>query len=175
MPNRDLPCSHQGQEHSIRPGAPPPLFLYPVPWLLPFLSPGTNDRTNTCSRCSCPDSRPHEDTNQLSSPQNIHAGGQQDAAYPPGHIIVPGLFSPVKPMENISPMRPLENIGPPWGGPVDDTCEVNVLSTPEDRRHGLLQRNQEPMKPEDAFATTMARRRRKELMKLKNVHVNYLG
>lgn len=153
MPHGDLPCSsHQGQEHSMGPTAP--LFVYPVPWLLPLLPHGTNDRSNTCSRCSCPDSRPHEDTNRLPSPQNID---QQDAHYPPGHIIVPGLFSPV---------RPLETSGPPWGCQVDDTCDVNVVSTPEDR---TSRRNQEPMKPEEVFATTMARKRRKELMKLKNV------
>ncbi|KAL8516892.1 hypothetical protein ACS0TY_015226 [Phlomoides rotata] len=149
-----------GQEHSM--GSAAPLLVYPVPWLLPLLPHGTNDRPNTSSRCSCSDSRPHEDTNnQMASPHNIP---QQDTGHPPGHLVVPGLFSPV---------RPLETSRPPWGCQVDDTCDVNVVSTPEERAHGSSQRNQEPMKPEDVFATAMARRRRKELMKLKNVRSTY--
>lgn len=199
-PQGDIPCSHQGQENSMgnaRPGTP--LFVLPVPWLLPFLTQhstlhsntGTNDRTNArqCSKCSCSETRPHEDNNQLSSNQNTKAeatnsmktmsmdsvhragltlppesGGQYTARHFTSDVIVPGLFSPV---------RPLETRGPPRSFQVDDTAGVNVVSTTKSMRHGLSQRNQEPIivprkKPEDVFAASVARRRRKELMKLKN-------
>ncbi|KAI3471839.1 hypothetical protein Pfo_028492 [Paulownia fortunei] len=82
MPHRDIPCPHQGQENSMgiaRPGTP--LFVFPVPWFLPFLThsctlhshSGTNDRKNThqCSTCSCSETLLHEDKNRLSSNQNM--------------------------------------------------------------------------------------------------------
>ncbi|XP_047976692.1 uncharacterized protein LOC125218929 isoform X2 [Salvia hispanica] len=150
------PCLHQGQELSTV----TPLFIVPVPWVLPLL--GTN--THCCGKCSCSDARMSEDNNNKScSNQNamsaeaynnpimqaMSADGDRRAHEPPAGIVVPGLFSPVRRVENLDPPRAFQ---------VGD----HVVSPHET---GLFRG-----KSEDIIVATEARRRRKELMRLKKVN-----
>ncbi|KAH6825375.1 hypothetical protein C2S53_018727 [Perilla frutescens var. hirtella] len=182
-------------EHSMGnagPGAP--LFVVPIPWLLPLLThSGTN--SHYCGKCLCSEARPSEDSNHLPSNQNMRAeaegynhmqnvcaddhidrrggmtlpldrGVQCSVRQPPGAIVVPGLFTPVRPRESLEPPRSCQE---------DDTTDIRLVSAIENMRHGLLRTNQEtiicsPKKAEDVYVATEARRRRKELMKLKNIH-----
>lgn len=168
MPPGDIPCLHQGQEHSMgnpRPGAP--LLVVPVPWLLPL-------HTHHCGKCSCSDNSNHMPSSQNMSAEaynHMHtmcadsdgragASGAQCSVRQP--IVVPGLFTPVRPRETVEPPRSCQ---------VDDIADLRLVSALESMRHGLLRTNQEPIKKaEDVFVATEARRRRKELMKLKNIH-----
>lgn len=195
MPPGDIPCVRQGQgqEHSMgnaRPGAP--LFVVPIPWLLPLLAHSSTNTTHYCGKCSCSEARLSEDSSPLPSNQNMRAEGynhmqtmcadsdgrdgttlppdssvQCSIRQPPGAIVVPGLFTPV---------RPREALEPPWSCQVDDTTtDLRLVSALESMRHGLLRTNQETSicsstKAEDVYVATEARRRRKELMKLKNIH-----
>ncbi|KAK6147166.1 hypothetical protein DH2020_018078 [Rehmannia glutinosa] len=158
---------------------------------------GTKEGENAhqCNTCSCSETPVHEDNSQLSTNRNMGAeasnskksmdvggvrgpgltfpsdsGDENTARHPNGTIFVPGLFSRVR-----------ESPGPSRNCDVDDTCDVNVVSPHERMRHGLSQKNQEAIvsrhykKSEDIFVASEARRRRKELMKLKNIdshHVN---
>ncbi|KAL0410077.1 UNVERIFIED_CONTAM: hypothetical protein Slati_3597400 [Sesamum latifolium] len=179
IPHRDIPCPHQGQENSTglnsRQGTP--FIVLPVPWLLPCLNHSSmlhpncciNDKQNTQPRSSssCSETRLHEDKNQSSSSYKPRAearnstkagsahgagfnmptdgGGQCTACHPRGAVSVPELFSSVRPQES----------------------------------HGTRQKNREPIiglhkKPENMFAATEARRRRKELMRLRNINCHHV-
>ncbi|KAG6433934.1 hypothetical protein SASPL_105553 [Salvia splendens] len=138
------PCLHQGQELSTV----TPMFIVPVPWVLPLL--GTN--TRCCGKCSCSDARMSEDNNNNKSCSNqnaMSADGDRRTHEPPAGIVVPGLFSPVRCVENLDPPRAFQ---------VGD----HVVSAHET---GLFRG-----KSEDIIVATEARRRRKELMRLKKVN-----
>ncbi|KAL0338606.1 UNVERIFIED_CONTAM: hypothetical protein Sangu_1382700 [Sesamum angustifolium] len=199
VPHRDMPCPHQGQENSMglnsRQGTP--FIVLPVPWLLPCLTHSSmllsnsciNDKQNTQPRSSssCSETRLHEDKNQLSSNYNARAearnstkagsahgagfnmptdgGGQYIACHPRGVVSVPELFSSVRPQEG---HRPTRTSG------AESASGDDVSAT-----HGTRQKNQEPIiglhkKPEDMFAATEARRRRKELMRLRNINCHHV-
>ncbi|KAL6559222.1 hypothetical protein OROHE_006591 [Orobanche hederae] len=151
-----------------------PMLLYPVPWLLPFFGHGSTPychlgaKGHQCSKCSCSETLLHEYNRHLANNRNtlgreasktgcgvrgpesgfpLESGDNDTAQHPDGAIYVPGLFARVKPQETCGPVR----------------NDVGV---------GLSGRNQQSMikrinKTEDVFAE--ARRRRKELMKFKNV------
>ena len=81
--------------------------------------------------------------------QAMSADGDRRAHEPPAGIVVPGLFSPVRRVENLDPPRAFQ---------VGD----HVVSAHET---GLFRG-----KSEDIIVATEARRRRKELMRLKKVN-----
>lgn len=140
-----------GQE---RQGAP--LFILPVPCLLPFLVQNstlhshsdTTDRRNTThpSSSSC-------------SEQNTRTEASDSKDNPVSADICQYI-------EN----HPKES----------SACNVNVASAAENTGRGSLgDENEEPIigpdsKSDEVFAATVARRRRKELMKLKNKHCHHL-
>ncbi|KAL0374915.1 UNVERIFIED_CONTAM: hypothetical protein Sradi_3407200 [Sesamum radiatum] len=199
IPHRDIPCPHQGQENATglnsRQGTP--FIVLPVPWLLPCLNHSSmlhpssclNDKQNTQPRSSssCSEAWLHEDKNQSSSIHNARAearnstkagsargagfnmptdgGGQCTARHPRGAVSVPELFSSVRPQEGHKPTRTSR---------VENTSRVDVSAT-----SGTRQKNQEPIiglhkKPENMFAATEARRRRKELMRLRNINCHHV-
>ncbi|KAL6574963.1 hypothetical protein OROMI_012248 [Orobanche minor] len=145
-----------------------PMLLYPVPWLLPFFGHGSTPychlgaKGHQCSKCSCSETLLHEYNRHLANNRNtlgsvrgpelgfpLESGDNDTAQHPDGAVYVPGLFARVKPQETCGPAR-------------------------DDVGFGLSGRNQQSMikrinKTEDVFAATEARRRRKEMMKFKNV------
>ncbi|XP_011094388.1 uncharacterized protein LOC105174095 isoform X2 [Sesamum indicum] len=199
IPHRDMPCPHQGQENStgLNSGqGTTPFIVLPVPWLLPCLTHSSmlhsnsciNDKQNTQPRSSsaCSETRLHEDKNQSSSSYNARAeahnstkagsahgagfnmprdgGVQCTACHPRGAVSVPELFSSVRAQEGHRPSRTS------W---VENTAGVDVSAT-----HGTRQKNQEPTiglhkKPENMFVATEARRR-KELMRLRNINCHHV-
>lgn len=142
-----------GEEHSI----PTPYVVVPLPWLLPFLTHASTSGANTsrpCEKCSCSCSRHSEDNQSM---QNIRAeaNSQSSSRRTPAGITVPGLFSPVRRQEDLEPSRAFQ---------AHDTA-VSAHGSVGD---GLFQIYQE--KPDDFIASTEARKRRKELMRLKNIN-----
>lgn len=172
------------QEYSI---GNPPLFVVPVPWLLPLLTHSSSGGTHGhhCGKCSCSsEANPSDDNSRHIQNTRAEAynhmetmgadsdgrggtsGVQSSVRQPPSTIVVPGLFSPVRPRETVERPRSWQ---------VDDSADLRLVSALESMRHGLLRTNQEPIvcspkKAEDMFVATEARKRRKELMKLKNIH-----
>ncbi|KAL1545724.1 hypothetical protein AAHA92_22415 [Salvia divinorum] len=162
FPMNTPPCLHQGQELSTV----TPLFIVPVPWVLPLLAHSSTDGTNThyCGKCLCSDAKMSEDNNKKSCSnqnttsaeaynpimQTVSVDGDRRAHEPPAAIVVPGLFSPVRRVENLDPHR---------------ACQVgDVVSANETVEGGLFRG-----KAKDVIVATEARRRRKELMRLKKV------
>ncbi|KAL0336996.1 UNVERIFIED_CONTAM: hypothetical protein Scaly_1974700 [Sesamum calycinum] len=163
MHHIDMPSLHQGQELYTRLGNP--LFVLPVPWLLPFLSNSntihshsdTNKRQNEtsstrqCSFSSSSDSLFVKDEHQLISNLNMLMEASSSArAMPVQNVCAAGFTSLA-----------------------DETCSLTAVSAPGHASRGLGKKNQEPIicrneDSENMFAATTARRRRKELMKLKN-------
>ncbi|KAL0316119.1 UNVERIFIED_CONTAM: hypothetical protein Sradi_5490100 [Sesamum radiatum] len=163
MHHIDMPSLHQGQELYTRLGNP--LFVLPVPWLLPFLSNSntihshsdTNKRQNEtsstrqCSFSSSSDSLFVKDEHQLISNLNMLMEASSSArAMPVQNVCAAGFTSLA-----------------------DETCSLTAVSAPGHTSRGLGKKNQEPIicrneDSENMFAATTARRRRKELMKLKN-------
>ncbi|KAL0344775.1 UNVERIFIED_CONTAM: hypothetical protein Sradi_4308800 [Sesamum radiatum] len=159
----DMPSLHQGQEVYTRLGNP--LFVLPVPWLLPFLSNSytihshsdTNKRQNEtsstrqCSFSSSSDSLFVKDEHQLLSNLNMMMEASSSARAMPVQNVCAAGFTPL----------------------ADGTCSLTAVSAPGHTSHGLVKKNQEPIiccneDSENVFAATTARRRRKELMKLKH-------
>ncbi|KAL0426526.1 UNVERIFIED_CONTAM: hypothetical protein Slati_2827400 [Sesamum latifolium] len=159
----DMPSLHQGQEVCTRLGNP--LFVLPVPWLLPFLSncntihshSDTNKRQNEtssahqCSFSSSSDSLFVEDEHQLISNLNMMMEASSSARVMPVLNVCAAGFTSL----------------------ADETCSLTAVSAPGHTSHGPVKKNQEPIiccneDSENVFAATTARKRRKELMKLKN-------
>lgn len=179
MPPGDIPSLHQGQDYSM---GNQPLFVVPVPWLLPLLTHSSSGGTHAhhCGKCSCSSKANPSDDNMPSSQAYNHmettgadsdgrggtSGDQCSVRHTPSTMVVPGLFSPVRRRETVEHPRSWQ---------VDDSADLRLVSALESMRNGLLRTNQEPIicspkKAEDVFVATEARKRRKQLMKLKNIH-----
>ncbi|KAK4419350.1 hypothetical protein Salat_2347900 [Sesamum alatum] len=196
IPHRDI---HQGQDNStgVNTGQGTPVIVLPVPWLLPCLTHSSMLHSNSCindkqntqphSSSSGSETRLHEDKNQSSLSYNTRAearnstkagsahgagfnmptdsGGHYTTSHPRGVVSVPELFSSVRPQEGHRPTKTSR---------VENTFGVDVVSA----THSMLQKNQDTIiglqkKPEDIFAATEARRRRKELMRLRNINCHH--
>lgn len=164
-------CSLQGQENPAdmdRRGAPgpAPLYVVAVPCLLPFLGQSIAPNFNTGADEALNAHPLHADNNQLPSSSNRDMNAEASNRGRACHDGAPAKFTSGRPLESLRTSR---NTNP------------NVSSAPKGTfRHNLLLKNQEPVantpkKAEDAYAATVARRRRKELMRLKNIHCEYLA
>ncbi|KAL3628330.1 hypothetical protein CASFOL_027376 [Castilleja foliolosa] len=133
-----------------------PMIVYPMPWLLPFFAHGhtPHSQSGMSTLSSFEDSGHLSKANTSSSNKSIATGLtsqseshviENTARYPDGTVYVPGLFSPVKPQER--PVGPARN-------------DV-----------GRQQLYKEMEYIYDAAAE--ARKRRKELMKMKNVSTRH--
>ncbi|PIN14700.1 hypothetical protein CDL12_12672 [Handroanthus impetiginosus] len=137
------------QENSLGIAGPgTPLFVFPVPWLLSFLA----------------HSSMHHKNSALNNGQDAH---QCSACSCSGSLLC----------EDNNQLSSNQNVRVEASNSMEDmSCsDVSAISASKGTRNGLLQRNRERIihshkKSEDVFAATEARRRRKELMKLKNVH-----
>ncbi|XP_057777854.1 uncharacterized protein LOC130996574 isoform X3 [Salvia miltiorrhiza] len=132
-PPGDTPCLHSTVT---------PLFIVPVPWLLPLVA-----QSSTGGNMGA------EAYNPM---QNVSADSDPRAHQPPAAIVVPGLFSPVRRLENLDPPRTCQT---------GDIADLKTVSGHETVGDGLFRG-----KPEDMVVATEARRRRKELMRLKNIN-----
>lgn len=183
-----------------------PLFVLPVPWLLPLPSystmvhsySDTNKRqnetpsTHQCSMSSSSDTLFLEDNHELSSNLNmwmeasnskrsmsvgsaigagftypVDSGDQDTGDHPKVTLVVPEKLSSVRPVESIRPIRNSEE---------DNIYNINAISATK-HMSKTLPKNPEPSrhkKSENVFAATKARRRRKELIKLKNIQCHHL-
>ncbi|KAI3447481.1 hypothetical protein Pfo_004146 [Paulownia fortunei] len=204
MRQRDIPSLHLGQETTLGITGPGnPLFVLPVPCLLPFLShsatlhsySGTNKRqkeissAHQCGMSLSSDTLFVKDNHQLSSNPNMRmeasnstrsmSVGSVDGAgftFPAdsgdhykGHNPKVTLLVP----ETLRSVRSVESIRPTRNSQEDDIYDLNVVSAPEYISQGLLKKNQEPIICGHK-KSTKARRRRKELMKLKNNHWHHV-
>ncbi|XP_051130415.1 uncharacterized protein LOC127250956 [Andrographis paniculata] len=149
-----VPCTHQGQGNSLETGRQgTPFFVVAVPWLLPFLTHG-----GTADFQSCSNDVPQNESNQLSSSLDMNLNMEVL------NSAVPTACNGCQRLENRR---------------VDDSCGGCVSCTSESIQHGLFGKNLDPnsfsspKSAEDVSAATLARRRRKELMRLKSVHCHY--
>lgn len=159
-----------------------PLFLHPLPWLLPLFAQGTpphpyyptkgTENGQNCSKCSCAESLPHENTNSHFStnqntlkravsnskkrtsvdgicrpsptfPPETSGDDEHTVCNPDGTIFVPGLFRRVRAQEKPRP-----------------TNDANQESTAEFVMHKEINGI--------CVAATKARRKRKVLMRMRN-------
>ncbi|XP_051113902.1 uncharacterized protein LOC127239686 [Andrographis paniculata] len=195
---KESPSSHHGREITMgntKPGNA--LFVIPVPWLLPVLNhsnapklhadaSGASKETLSSHQCS------------LSSPLNVlHADNAHQSLSKPRMSTEASISSRIMPVvcphgaewtfpedrgchlkgnvlvtEPLGCVRPVEcprSIRRPRADDVNDLRNISVSKTP----HSLLKKNQEFLsfkqkKSENIYAAINARKRRKELMQMKN-------
>lgn len=154
---------HQGQDNSM--GS---IIVLPVPWMLPFLSPAsmfpTSDRQNEasttyqCSNICSSDTLPREESNQFSLHQRT---------VPVGNVHVAKITLPLDTADQCTSISPPERLSHAFS-----QTTTSTVSATDHMAWSLSNKARElhlsPRKPEDVFSASEARRRRKELMRLKN-------
>ncbi|KAK4432546.1 hypothetical protein Salat_1016800 [Sesamum alatum] len=161
----DMPSLRQGQEPWGYTGLGNPLFVLPGPWLLPFLSNSntTHSHSNTIKR-----------QNETSSTCQGSFSSSSDSLFiKDEHQLISNLNMRMEASSSARAM-PVENVcAAGFTSLADETCTLTAVSAPGHTSRDLVKTNQELIMPrnedsEDVFAATTARRRRKELMKLRN-------
>ncbi|XP_011077881.1 uncharacterized protein LOC105161771 isoform X1 [Sesamum indicum] len=159
----DMPSLNQGQELYTKLGHP--LFVLAVPWLLPFLS-GSNTIHSHCDT--------NKRQNETSSTRQCSFSSSSDSLFVKDeHQLISNLNMMMEASSSARAM-PVENVcAAGFTSLADETCNFTAVSAPGHTSRGLAKKNQEPIirrneDPENVFAATTARRKRKELMKLKN-------
>ncbi|KAL3825789.1 hypothetical protein ACJIZ3_021818 [Penstemon smallii] len=151
-PNRDTPyCSHLNST--------PPFYVLPVPWLFPYHPNNTMVHSNYVGTNDDQNEILSSDNNPMSFDLNLRA---EDSSSPRTMPQEAWFTFPTEGQHTSSVLVP----------------DVDAVSSHEHIKHGLAQTNHEPnicplKKPEESFAASEARRRRKELMKLKNTHCHH--
>ncbi|PIN16827.1 hypothetical protein CDL12_10529 [Handroanthus impetiginosus] len=170
LQHRDIPSLHQGQEISLGMTGPGnPLFVLPVPWVLPFLHHSstlpshsdTKKKGNEVApshKCGC--------VHGAGLSLLPESGDHYSRCHPKATPVAPETLSYIRPVGRPEPTRDY------------DFCDLNAVSASEHIFKSPHKNNQEPTicchkESENVFASSKARMRRKELMKLKNI--NFLG